>query len=257
MAESDERAAHREALHFALSAVASSERAEWLMLRGSALMSNWYPTEAREPGDLDFVVFSADWKVDDAGEFLEHVAQAAEQLSKTSPGRVRIDAAGARTQGIWEYDRAPGRRLTMPFAIDGQHVGDVQLDFVFGETLTSEPERGEITLSDQHPGVSLLIAPKSISLAWKLSWLLVDYYPAAKDLYDAVLLAEDDSLDRLELRKTLLEVFEHLGDDRTDAMNDLDEIDAEPDWSELQRVHPNIRGTADEWLRRLIAALKR
>ncbi|HTJ68342.1 MAG TPA: nucleotidyl transferase AbiEii/AbiGii toxin family protein [Actinospica sp.] len=234
-----DRVDRTEALDLALAAVAASGRADDLMLRGSALMSTWYPTQAREPGDLDFVVLAEDWEIDDPAtdEFFAELMSA--------PG---FGSGLARIESIWEYDRAPGRRLTMPFP-----GGSVQLDFVFGEKVSIEPETAVIALSRSGPGVRLRVAPKPISLAWKLSWLLVDFEPKPKDLYDAVLLAEDDSIDRRVLRTTLLEVFEQLGADR---LADLGDIDVEFSWSEFQREHPQATGSGDDWLRRLEIALK-
>jgi hypothetical protein len=248
----------REALDLALAAVAESGRADELMLRGSALMSHWYPAEAREPGDLDFVVISESWRAEDPSteDFFEGLAREAERISQRSPGRVRIDAAGAKTEGIWQYDRAPGQRLTMPYAIDDAYCGAIQLDFVFGEVFTSEPETATIALSPGNRGVPLRIASKPSSLAWKLCWLLADWYPEAKDLYDAVLLAEDDSLDRQALRGDLLAALESFGEERLDDISGLINIDVEPTWSMLKDQYPDIDGTAADWLRRLMAAMR-
>ena len=46
------------------------------------------------------------------------------------------------------------------------------------------------------PGVAapMLAAPAPLALAWKLLWLATDTYPQGKDLYDAVLLAENTTV---------------------------------------------------------------
>ncbi|NEE24204.1 nucleotidyl transferase AbiEii/AbiGii toxin family protein, partial [Streptomyces sp. SID7982] len=60
--------------------VAGSPWAEALVVRGSVLMALWFGEEAREPGDLDFVVAPASWRMEEerTSDLLAGVAAAAE-----------------------------------------------------------------------------------------------------------------------------------------------------------------------------------
>lgn len=170
-----------------------------LMVRGSVLLRAWYGADAREPGDLDFVVLTPDWPLHDARSttMLDELAAAAQQTSAQSGGIVRIEADGAVADEIWTYCRVPGRRLVLPWhtteaAIPG---GTVQLDFVFGEELPEPPVRTEVArIGTDGPGAPLYTASPRLSPAWKLLWLASDIHPEGKDLFDAVLLAEHAEL---------------------------------------------------------------
>ncbi|WP_408639390.1 nucleotidyl transferase AbiEii/AbiGii toxin family protein [Nocardia yamanashiensis] len=61
----DPRLAHREAIDLVLAAVAASEWADNLVLRGSVLLTAWFGAQAREPRDVDFVVTPVDWRLED------------------------------------------------------------------------------------------------------------------------------------------------------------------------------------------------
>lgn len=178
------------AMAAALSAVAECEFGADLVLRGSVLMKLWFGAEAREPGDLDFVVDDATWSVGDARTeaLFEQVAFGAE-VAAGRDGIVRIDARGAVGDEIWTYDRVPGRRLVLPWSAEGCPDGTVQLDFVFGEELPEVAEPSEFWFGGSVPTTVRAASPE-LSLAWKVLWLLSDMYPQSKDLYDAVLLAE-------------------------------------------------------------------
>lgn len=250
-------AARREALDLVLAAVSGGEYAEELMLRGSALMSCWYPG-AREPGDLDFVVLARDREVSDprTDALFADVARTAEQLGTALPASgVRIDASGAVSDDIWTYERVPGRRLMLPWAAEGIPGGWVQVDFVFGEDVRIAPERARVALFPGHAGVPLRVASKQLSLAWKLVWLLTDMHPQGKDLYDAVLLAEDTPLDYAVLREELVAADEHHGS-RPISLADLSELDPGLGWDHFQGEYPSVEGPAEDWLLRLGVALE-
>ena len=195
-------AARRAATAAVLRAVADSEFADRLMLRGSILLKTWFGDEAREPGDLDFIVEADGW--DPYGPETERLFAAVTggAVAASREGVALIDAAGALTGGIWTYDRVPGRRLVLPWRADDCPGGSVQLDFVFGEPIPDPPQPTPISLDGGSP-VALRAATPALSLAWKLLWLVTDSYPQGKDLYDAVLLAESTELSYA----TLQEVF--------------------------------------------------
>lgn len=101
--------------------VAASPWAEALVLRGSVLMALWFGEEAREPGDLDFVVAPASWRMEEerTSGLLTGVAEAAEARAAQGGDGVRISAAGAVCEDIWTYERVPGRRMMLPWEAPG------------------------------------------------------------------------------------------------------------------------------------------
>lgn len=239
-------AARRAAMAHALAVVAASQWAENLVLRGSVVLRAWLGEVAREPGDLDFVVTPRTFGPDgeEATAMLEGLVSAI--AADPGPG-LRADQVAS--EHIWTYERVPGRRLVFPFDVDGLPQGVVQLDLVFNERL---PE-GPITVEIPPLGTPMLTATPSLSLAWKLQWLMTDSYPQGKDLYDAVLLAEYTTVP-LELARELI---------RPGLGKIADEFTAESvlslrvDWDNFRDEHPGIEGDAELWLRRLAAALTR
>lgn len=108
-------------------------------------------------------------------------------------------------------------------------------------------------------------AGRELSLAWKLLWLHADCATEgrarAKDLYDAVLLAEADAT-KLSPR-LLRKVFRHApggdapGDTAAADALRLDEVALwSVDWEDFRANHPQVRGTAEQWLERLSRALE-
>ncbi|MBB5119279.1 nucleotidyl transferase AbiEii/AbiGii toxin family protein [Streptomyces eurocidicus] len=241
-------AARRRALGLTLAAVAGSAWAEHLVLRGSVLLKAWFGDAAREPGDLDFVVVPATWELGDprTDAMLEEIARAAEERSREAGSPVRIDAAAAVSDEIWTYDRVPGRRLVLPWTAveDGVPPGTVQLDFVFNEDLPAPPERTEVL-----PGVAMPAASAGLSLVWKLLWLVTDMHPEAKDLYDAVLLAEHVRVPYALLERVLTEAGE------TADLGSVLHQATEADWDEFAKDHPEFAVDAESLLTRLIVAL--
>ncbi|MFD4690153.1 nucleotidyl transferase AbiEii/AbiGii toxin family protein [Streptomyces sp. NPDC058463] len=245
--------ARAEALAAVRDGAAASEWAQALVLRGSTLMAVWFGKQAREPGDLDFVVVPAQWRMEEerTSALLAGVAAAAEARAAASAGRVRIDAAGAVCEDIWTYERVPGRRMMLPWHAPGTLGGWVQLDFVFGESLPEPPERIELP-----SGGLLQGATPALSLAWKVMWLVNDGWSQGKDLYDAVLLAEQHAL-----RNSLLqEVFrltgewpvpgrqQVLGEDVADALRYVE-------WHHFADEYPQFAGREQEFTARLRTAL--
>ncbi|MGF1428375.1 nucleotidyl transferase AbiEii/AbiGii toxin family protein [Kitasatospora sp. LaBMicrA B282] len=238
--------ARREALNTVLSAVAQSDWAEHLVLRGSILLRAWFGDAAREPGDLDFVVRPVDWELEDprTERMLGEIAAGAQRLSD----RVVVHADQATTDGIWTYGRVPGRRLVVPWSAPGVPGGTVQLDFVFTEPLPAEPRPESL------PGVSgpLLAATPELSLAWKVLWLLSDSYPQGKDLYDAVLLAGSAELPYELLRQVFAQ-----SDPRSDRWPVVPETitDLDVEWDEFAKDYPQLAADGEEYPDRLLAAL--
>ncbi|MFJ4332634.1 MULTISPECIES: nucleotidyl transferase AbiEii/AbiGii toxin family protein [unclassified Streptomyces] len=255
------RAARRRALDLVLTAVADSEWVDSLVLRGSVLMSTWFGEEAREPGDLDFVVVPRSWRIDDGrtGRMLAALAEAAacagadgqaEAEAGSDRVPVGISARGAVVEDIWTYDRVPGLRMVLPWASPGLPGGHVQLDFVFNERLPEQPEPVELP-----GGAMLYAATPGLSLAWKLMWLINDMHGQGKDLYDAVLLAERHPLSR----DLLHEVFRLSGEwpypREHILLEDVVEAAGYVEWNHFVTEYPQFRDREDEFAERLVRAV--
>lgn len=247
--------ARRRATDLVLAAVAGSEWADHLVLRGSRLLRAWFGDAAREPGDLDFVVVPREWRIEEprTAAMFDGLARAAEREAAAGP--VRLSAADAVAEDIWTYDRVPGRRLVLPWTAEGVPGGVVQLDVVFDERLPTPPEPVPLpALSDGGPQATMLAVSPELSLAWKLMWLVSDAHPQGKDLYDAVLLAESCPLRGEVLRDVFLDAegWYALHPVTAEAL-------AEPvpavEWRHFAGEYPGIAGDADEYHRRLAAAL--
>ncbi|MFI9271220.1 nucleotidyl transferase AbiEii/AbiGii toxin family protein [Kitasatospora sp. NPDC052896] len=238
-------AARREALETVLSAIADSPWAEHLVLRGSFLLRAWYGEEAREPGDLDFVVQPREWQLEDArtGTMLHDIAATAAAAAQditaaeSSPARVRLHADAAATDEIWTYSRVPGRRLVLPWSAEGVPGGAIQLDFTFTEILPAEPQHG---LAPSR----LLTAAPQLSLAWKILWLVSDSHPQGKDLYDALLLARSTEVPYELLRR----VFE-LSDPSWQRypLVPADIADLCVDWDEFHKDYPDLAEHCEDY----------
>ncbi|MFD8708043.1 nucleotidyl transferase AbiEii/AbiGii toxin family protein [Kitasatospora sp. NPDC059648] len=240
-------AARREALTTVLSAVAGSQWAGHLVLRGSVLLRAWYGEQAREPGDLDFVLRPVDWELEDerTDRMLRELAADAERLS----GAVRLHADQAVGDEIWTYSRVPGRRLVLPWSAPGTPGGTVQLDFVFTEHLPVPPQPYRL------PGVAgpLLGATPQLSLAWKILWLVSDNHPQGKDLYDALLLSGTAEVPYELLRQVFTQSDE--GWSRWPVLpRQISQLDV--DWDEFAKDHPGFAEPVEEYPARLLAALR-
>ncbi|MEU0003441.1 nucleotidyl transferase AbiEii/AbiGii toxin family protein [Streptomyces sp. NPDC006314] len=242
--------ARRQALHLVLAAIADSAWVDALVLRGSMLLSVWFGEAAREPGDLDFVVVPAAWRIDEerTDRMIRGIAEAAEARD----GAVRFSARDAVVEDIWTYDRVPGRRMVLPWSAPGLPGGHVQLDFVFNEPLPEAPE--PVTLPG---GPVLLAATPALSLAWKLMWLLTDLHPQGKDLYDAVLLAEGHPLSH----ELLQEVVRASGEwpnsfpERPIPLRDVEEASVCVEWRHFATEYPRFAGRKREFADRLVRAV--
>ncbi|MER7247580.1 nucleotidyl transferase AbiEii/AbiGii toxin family protein [Kribbella sp. NPDC000426] len=235
------RATRRAAIDHLLRLIAASDWADKLVLRGSVTLREWFGDQAREPGDLDFIVFphTIDFDSVEGLRLLDDVIAAV--AAEPGPG---LRAAEVARDEIWTYERVPGRRLVFPYEHEGL-TGSVQLDFVYNERLPMEPER--LPIGDAW----LLTAGPELSLAWKILWLVTDGYPQGKDLYDAVLLAERTDVSRALIRQVL-------GPELKSSDFDPASVLAwDVDWRNFLDEYPWIEGTAEAWKQRLALALER
>lgn len=245
----------RSALDLVLAAVAGSPWADSLVLRGSMLMSAWFGPAARAPKDIDFVVVPDTWRIEEprTRAMLDGIAEAAERLADERDTELSVSAAGAVSEYIWTYERVPGHRLVLPWTAPGLPGGQVQLDFVFHERLPNPPRPAEVA------GVRVLAADRELSLAWKLMWLSCDMYPQAKDLYDAVLLAEDeDCAMPLGLLETVLREADEWPGHRNEPLNPgmFESALREVDWEGFEDHRPGPDSSADALGARLLSALR-
>ncbi|WP_050514481.1 nucleotidyl transferase AbiEii/AbiGii toxin family protein [Streptomyces rimosus] len=252
-------AARRHALHHALTAVATSEWAGHLVLRGSVLLRAWFGAAAREPGDLDFVVVPPTWNERDGrtDRMLDGIARAAGELSLRG-GPVHLHADGAVGDEIWTYDRVPGRRLVIPWTAhdDGIPPGTVQLDFVFNEHLPEPPAPAEVPGPDGMEPARVQAATPALSLAWKILWLVSDRFPEGKDLYDAVLLAESTELPFPLLRAVFRGVEGGYYDRNPVLLPSIAWTANEQEWDEFRKDHPeHAAPTEYAYVDRLVTAL--
>lgn len=247
-------AARRSAIDVILAAISDSPYADSLVMRGSTLLRTWYGQAAREPGDVDFVVVPAEWRVEEArtAVMFDAIAAAAEDAGADGDGDVRIVARGAVSEDIWTYDRVPGRRLLLPWEASGLPGGWVQLDFVFNEHLPVAPELVEVPAAADGPGSALLAVTPELSLAWKIMWLVNDAHSQGKDLYDAVLLAEHTTL-RYEVLRDAFENAEDLHKQRPLCLRHIAELETE--WKHFVAEYPAQPATDSGYVERLTAAL--
>lgn len=210
------------AIEHVLGIISESEWAKHLVIRGSVSMSVWYPDKARRPGDIDFVFQPHTVKIDD-GQFnelflfLQTEIRANPDLKDFQfiPDRVMTDS-------LWNYERADGRRIIIPWEREGLSSGMVQIDIVFGEQMIEPPV--DIVVATINGRYQFLSANKELSLAWKILWL-ADMHPEGKDLYDAVLLAEDIMVDLSA--ETLGTVLENCEGNYTEDLADLFSMEPE------------------------------
>jgi hypothetical protein len=256
------RAARRQALDAVLTAIAGSAWAGSLVLRGSALLAGWFGPAAREPGDLDFVVVPADWRIEEArtGRMLQEVAaasqEAASQAAATRDGGPALLAGQARSEYIWAYERVPGRRMVLPWTAAGLPGGVIQLDFVFGEELPVAAARSRVRLAEnESPGAELLTATSELSLAWKLLWLVTDMHPQGKDLYDAVLLAERFPL-RYDLLNVVLSREEPVRSRGHVTLHDIEQAADPFEWEHFHQEYPHLADDRRRYADRLVSALR-
>jgi hypothetical protein len=251
----------RSRLHeLALQALARSPVRDLVVLRGSLALEAWFPDHARRAHDLDLVVRDAalDPASDAAEELLGALRRAIHAALAADDARVLGDEI--TVDSIWTYERAEGRRIAIPWSFAGGARDVIQIDVVFREPLQDAPAL-EALRDDAPPGGyreapkggSLWFATRAESLAWKLLWLESDRHPQAKDLHDALLLAEHVSLP-LELARRVYagkgEIWDH-------GANPDFVRSWQIEWESFALEYPELStGSVDAWLERLAGALK-
>lgn len=245
--------ARRRAMEHILFVISRSPWRDHLVIRGSMLLKTWLGQAAREPGDIDCVVFPSDMPRSIADQIFIDLIR---DIGNTPfPVGVHFFTGAAAIDDIWLYARAPGRRIVIPWSAPQLPHGSVQIDIVFGEQLWTAPQQSQLTTTDRRV-IPLLTASKEQSLAWKLQWLASDLYPQGKDLYDAVLLAEGTHLPYTLLHRALTEGENQFGAPRDRAITPDFPLDWDIDWPNFKREYDGVQGTADQWKLRLAQALR-
>ncbi|MEQ9495907.1 MAG: nucleotidyl transferase AbiEii/AbiGii toxin family protein [Deltaproteobacteria bacterium] len=243
------RALQGRALEAALAAIATSSHASEYVLRGSVALARWFPDAARAPKDIDLVVASKTVTPADARPWIEELCTAI---------HARLDRRGFSpsppiVDGIWTYERAEGRRITVPWTRDDLR-GEVQVDLVFHEEIIEAP----VETAFDGGRYTLKLATPAESLAWKLLWLATDMHPQGKDVYDAILLAEHTQVPRPLLARVLANADERveppLEAEELGAWRELESL-AWIDWAHFTNAYPELVG-GEGYVTQLKAALR-
>ncbi|GAA1871269.1 nucleotidyl transferase AbiEii/AbiGii toxin family protein [Myceligenerans crystallogenes] len=244
------------ALAHVMRTLAASPWADCFVLRGSVTLPVWLGDAARAPGDIDVVVVPRTIGAEDptAVAMLDGLLT----LLTADPGP-GLRASDAARESIWTYERAEGRRIVVPYDVDGfpagdgMPVGSVQVDFVFGEELLADPVVRAVPPS----GVEMLVAPPDLQLAWKIQWLVTDMYPQGRDLYDAVLLADVADLSWDLLTEVLGAVEDPWWDELLQAFTAANLLGLEVDWENFRSEHPDVAEDPRVLVERLVLAVHR
>ncbi len=229
-----------------------------VVVRGSMTLESWFPGRARRAHDIDLVVRDATL-APGAAAAQALLSSLSAALQSEMAGEVDVLESEVTVDSIWTYERAEGRRLTVPW-MAGTRRDAVQVDIVFREPLQDAPTRQTVSRGEPvggyregDAGATLWFASKAESLAWKVLWLDTDGYPQGKDLYDAVLLAEGeplslDLLERVYAGKGLR--WRHETDTRFVYAWDVD-------WDAFARDCPALAsGDRGQWLTRFAETLR-
>lgn len=243
------RTARARMLRWCLAGIGGAPVGDRVVVRGSVAMALWYGERARPAKDIDLVVTpeSVHPESSEGRQLLAGLTRAVTDALRLEG--IDLNPADIPVDGIWTYERAEGRRLTFPWAWEGRVRDSIQVDVVFNERLLSSP----IPLAVE--GVEVRAASPEESLAWKLLWLASDGWPQGKDLYDAVLLAENVTLPPGFLRRVFAEKHGPWSDDYEAGMF---EPASQVDWPNFVREHPALtQGSVAEFRARLERALSK
>ncbi|MDB5338803.1 MAG: hypothetical protein JWN70_4422 [Planctomycetaceae bacterium] len=245
-------AARRRVMDHLVQVIGESDWKNSLVLRGSYLLKHWLGDVAREPKDLDWVIrpVQPSWlSLSDWGVFKGLTALILQR--RQLPGsEIRIESIV--NDEIWAYDRVPGRRMVLTWQAEDLPLGTSQMDFSLNDQMWHAPVETTLTLPEGR-STTVWIASPELSLAWKLLWLGTDTYPQGKDLYDATLLAEHYKLPSDLVLLTMKAVID--GNGRWEFTEEhLDDWFFQ--WEDFKKDYPGIQGTEEEWLKRLLVAIK-
>jgi hypothetical protein len=231
-------------LQDSLEALARSDVRDALVLRGSLTLERWFGERARRAKDIDLVVRDASCLPDgaDATRLLSQIAGAV--TGALAAAGVHLPDAPIPVDRIWTYERAEGRRLSIPWTFaEGSGLHEtIQIDVVFREPLQDQPHLEPVCAVGDAPYRAsppcLWFASRAESLAWKILWLDTDMHPQGKDVYDAVLLAEDTPLSLRLLERVYAEKREKWRHGKNTAF--LGEHKGWIDWNGFSQEYPSL-----------------
>jgi hypothetical protein len=109
---------------------------------------------------------------------------------------ITFDPDNIREDKTWGYDYGSidgGARLIVPWR-SADDEGKIQLDFAYDEAMPYRPGFAAVPRADGAPPTVASFATREMSPVWKAQWLTADLERDgevdAKDVYDAILLAE-------------------------------------------------------------------
>jgi hypothetical protein len=249
--------ARREVMNHLVNIATSGPWVDYLVLRGSLALKSCLGKEAREPGDIDWVIQPSELRMDhpEAKQMLNSIIRDVTESPHCCDAL--IEHQDITRTDIWAYDRAPGHRIAFPWRCGDLPPAIVQMDFVFNQSLRLPAFTGEIRFEEgSSTGTRVGMASLEESLAWKLLWLINDTHPQGKDLYDAVLLAEQSTLSPQVLKSVLeSEGCWRAGKILSEfpfANLDCDNVD----WENFLKECPWVQGDIRYWHGRLLTALK-
>ncbi|MFI1917019.1 nucleotidyl transferase AbiEii/AbiGii toxin family protein [Nocardia sp. NPDC020380] len=253
--------ARRQVMSHVLTAVATSNWHQHLVLRGSVTLRAWFGAKAREPVDLDFVVVPHRWRWNDVPADHMHedlVARAADLAAAAGGVRIRPSTGCAENIHRFPYGDIPGRRVAVLWESTDAGSGYLDIDFAFGETLPTAPIRTVIPqLCSSGAPIVLPTVDPSLSLAWKLAWLEAETNDESrargKDLFDAVLLAEHCAPDLL--RDAVLPFCRAHRQTPSKYLAYLTHWARCVDWDSFAEDYPLLESAHDEFTERLSRAL--
>ncbi len=249
------RSARQSVFDHVLTLIAGWSMRNCLVLRGSIALKAWAGDEAREPGDFDWVVLG------DAQRVLPYLLDLIRRSPETFDGVVlEVDYAKSQTDcrevGYEQFDSLT--RVVIPWRADGLPPGTIGMDLAEDVWMPGALDEIRVPLRGEKRG-SVLAASRELSLAWKILWMLGHdaWYRGdiqAKDLYDAVLLAEDPQT--RPSNSFLQEVLDSEAREcEWDGFGFYDGYFVQVDWDEFLDHHPWVNGSLDEWSQRLRRAL--
>src|SRR5262249_60513008 len=102
-------------------------------------LETWFPDRARRARDIDLVVRDPECEPDSApaSALLSQISQSMKAALEAVGVRVLHDAIPI--DAIWTYERAEGRRISIPWLYAGSLKDAIQVDVVFREPLQDRP----------------------------------------------------------------------------------------------------------------------
>ncbi|WP_172682673.1 nucleotidyl transferase AbiEii/AbiGii toxin family protein [Verrucomicrobium spinosum] len=121
-------------------------RLDQLVLRGSLALKSCLGHEAREPGDVDWIIRPGTVGINDlrGKRLINDIV--IDVTTASAFDDIRIEYKEITRTDIWIYDDAPGHRVVIPWRCGDLPLAEIQMDFVFGESLLAPVSSGRSSL---------------------------------------------------------------------------------------------------------------